>query len=156
MVEHELKSAHLLTRSSSVSLARGLSFGQRSIANSVEELLKMDVSDEMTAASMHAIIRPRRPAGRQTETQRCKQKRNTESKCWTQAVVVTSDKLLHCVGGCFTCRQQFLDEFWVRDVGAADRVLAHGATDGRVRAADLICNQRLQHVSELSLLRDCS
>ena len=52
---------NLLTISSSVSLAWGLNLGHRSMENKVAELLKMEVSDEITAANIHAIMSPRRP-----------------------------------------------------------------------------------------------
>lgn len=51
--------------SSSRSPARGLSRLQMSMVTSVLLLLKMEVSDDMSAAIITAIISPRRPGGRE-------------------------------------------------------------------------------------------
>lgn len=55
---------HRPTSSSSRSPARGRSRLQMSMVKSVLLLLKMEVSDDMSAAIITAIIRPRRPAVR--------------------------------------------------------------------------------------------
>lgn len=53
--------AYLPTNSSSFSEARGRCFFQMSMVKSVELLLKIEVSDDIRAAIMTAIISPRRP-----------------------------------------------------------------------------------------------
>lgn len=52
---------HLPTRSSSLSEARGLCFFQMSMVKRVEQLLKMEVSEDIRAAIITAIISPRKP-----------------------------------------------------------------------------------------------
>lgn len=56
-----LQAAYLPTNSSSLSEARGWCFFQMSIVKSVELLLKMEVSEDIKAAIMTAIMSPRRP-----------------------------------------------------------------------------------------------
>lgn len=53
--------AYLPTSSSSLSEARGRCFFQMSMVKSVELLLKMEVSDDIRAAIITAIISPRKP-----------------------------------------------------------------------------------------------
>lgn len=62
---------YLPTSSSSLSEARGRCFFQMSMVKSVELLLKMDVSEDIRAAIITAIISPRRPAKMHTQTLRC-------------------------------------------------------------------------------------
>ena len=59
--------SYLPTSSSSFSVARGRCFFQMSMVKSVELLLKMEVSDDIRAAIITAIIRPRKP-GTHTHT----------------------------------------------------------------------------------------
>lgn len=61
---------HLPTSSSSLSEARGRCFFQMSMVKSVELLLKMDVSEDIRAAIITAIMSPRRPAKMHTQTLR--------------------------------------------------------------------------------------
>lgn len=63
----QLAVSYLPTSSSSFSVARGRCFFQMSMVKSVELLLKMEVSDDIRAAIMTAIIRPRKP-GTHTHT----------------------------------------------------------------------------------------
>lgn len=56
------RATYLPTRRSSFSEALGRCFFQMSMVKSVELLLKMEVSDDMSAAIITAIMSPRRPA----------------------------------------------------------------------------------------------
>lgn len=55
------RATYLPTSSSSFSEALGRCFFQMSMVKSVELLLKMEVSDDMSAAIITAIMSPRRP-----------------------------------------------------------------------------------------------
>lgn len=75
--------SNLPTSNSSFSGAAGRYFFQMSMVNKVELLLKIDVSDDMRAAIITAIIKPLRPAMRNTHTSSC-------TACW-------AGYYLHCL-----------------------------------------------------------
>lgn len=126
---------YLPTSSSSLSEALGRCFFQMSMVKSVELLLKMEVSDDMSAAIITAIMSPRRPAI-QRWMSGCRYRAVLEVKCtyWQGSFNLTA-------------WHQFNHQFRKSNVGASDFGATHSHALLRINASHRVWNMRQPQVT---------
>lgn len=113
---------YLPTRSSSFSEACGRCFFQMSMVKRVELLLKMEVSEDIRAAIITAIMSPRKPA-----THRWKRPLTPETPpTHTHTLTLSVSKVFE--GGVLTAGHELNDQFGKGDVGASHLCTTHSHT----------------------------